>query len=1043
LWQIQNTLGISAKKLNWEGANCTMKKIIHLSDLHFRQKWEESQNLVIDSFFSDLSKQVKGDDRSDVYIAFSGDFVLRGHEAETYGLFLQRFDKSLNELGIPKEQRISVPGNHDVSQDFLKQHWTEHNGVVSQQLDETKFNDYISAQPEIIIGKFKNYNTFETRFAALGINGNTISGAGWNIEDNIGVYCLNTAVFSSGDVEKTNDRGKLSVDTRCLQKWISDCGATAKILIMHHPLDWLTIWSEAQLKATLHNKFALCLSGHAHEQSIYHYVGPGGSLVECSAPPLLTNKNDRLGYAIITVCEKGVIDIQYRQWTRGQLFVTGVDFSGTDDGKVVVKDNTPLIGHVTNDNLYNILEKRWMDALQSFSSQPIVWVDPILSKTNSVSKEDGFDSENSVPLADVISSPKSTIIKAPPQFGLTSLSHYLAKEAWDRDSSLWLYLDSKNIKSHNVDKAVKDELENLGVNIDLVKCIILDSWTDLEKDSFRLLDKLCKSQKDIPVIVMQTVDDSRFLSDTPDEAVSREFEVLYMLPLPRSHVRKVVAAYNEIRHIGDEDNVITKVVSDLEVLNIHRTPFNCLTLLKVSEKYFDESPVNRTQMLEMVLFLLFDMEGIPKYKTKPDVKDCEFVLGHFCEQMIKTSSYSFSREVFLSELRKFCEQNLLELEVEIVFDILYWNHIIIKRATQYCFRASYWIMYFAAKRMYQDKDFANYILADNRYTSFPEIIEFYTGIDRRRDDALEILVDDLRKIYCTVKTKLGLPEGMNPYNSVKWLPSGEDIQRMKEEIKENVLNSGLPISVKDRYADLSYDSTRPYYQSIHQILHEYSVAMLKQSLIATSRALRNSDYVSPERKRELLSEIMKSWQEMSTVIMVLAPILAEKDFASLEGVAFVLGIGFEGTIEEKFEQILMAIPQNIVKFFADDLFSGKMGPLLFEQLAREKSELVRHQLVTLIVRERPLGWRKHVEDYIARISKNSFYLMDLIGTLQSEYSYAFMPPGTVIEIGNLIKMGLAKHDLGIAKPGIDRIKQIANSFLPKRQVDDDMEPKKK
>lgn len=108
------------------------------------------------------------------------------------------------------------------------------------------------------------------------------------------------------------------------------------------------------------------------------------------------------------------------------------------------------------------------------------------------------------------------------------------------------------------------------------------------------------------------------------------FNVLHLLALPRTQIRKVVCEYNKSKDIGEEDIVLSKVVTDLDTLNIHRTPLNCITLLKVSEKHFDESPVNRTNMLEMVLFVLFNLEGIPTYKTKPDLKDCEYVLGCFC-----------------------------------------------------------------------------------------------------------------------------------------------------------------------------------------------------------------------------------------------------------------------------------------------------------------------------------------------------------------------------------------------------------------------------
>ena len=71
-------------------------------------------------------------------------------------------------------------------------------------------------------------------------------------------------------------------------------------------------------------------------------------------------------------------------------------------------------------------------------------------------------------------------------------------------------------------------------------------------------------------------------------------------------MRKIVSDYNDKRHIGENDLVIAKVVSDMRVLNMHRTPLNCLTILKASEARFDDSPVNRTEMIKRILFLLFN-----------------------------------------------------------------------------------------------------------------------------------------------------------------------------------------------------------------------------------------------------------------------------------------------------------------------------------------------------------------------------------------------------------------------------------------------------
>lgn len=536
---------------------------------------------------------------------------------------------------------------------------------------------------------------------------------------------------------------------------------------------------------------------------------------------------------------------------------------------------------------------------------------------------------------------------------------------------------------------------------------------------------------------MHTIDDSKFLSGQNDIKIDRTFKILHLLALPRNQLRKVVSEYNKVREIGAEDAVLKKVVSDLEVLNIHRTPLNCLTLLKVSEKYFDESPVNRTNMLEMVLFVLFNMDGIPTYKTKPDLKDCEYVLGRFCEKLIRQDLYSFSRDAFLNEITAFCKEKLIDLEVDVVFDVLAANNIITKLDLGYIFRSSYWIYYFAAKRMHNDPDFANYIFSSKKYIAFPEIIEFYTGTDRNRIDALQILTKDIRDTCNIVNIKVRLPENMNPFALIQWRPTEEQIQKVQDEISDNVLNSGLPDTIKDQHADRNYNQIRPYNQTIQSFFEEYSLHNLMQNVKASSRALRNSDYVKPEMKKEILNEILRSWDQISKVLLALTPVLAHKGRAEFAGQAFVLSDDFGSTFEERINTIIQANMTNVVGFFKDDLFSSKMGPLLYDHFITESDPNKKHQLALLFVFTRPREWKKHIENYIISLSKNSFYLYDIVNALRSKYRFDFVSPDELKEMSFLIKMCIAKHEFGSKKPGLHEIIKISNQALPKREPENE------
>lgn len=698
--------------------------------------------------------------------------------------------------------------------------------------------------------------------------------------------------------------------------------------------------------------------------------------------------------------------------------------------------NSDELSSATELALYNsilmILENRLMKALSLFSNQPVIWVEPVLSSTNDISQNADDNYESKLELKSIIERPESIIIKSPPQFGLTCLANYFVKEAWF-NHKFWIYLDAKKVRRDEIKKCVNREVKELHLEGKAIDCIVLDSWVSTAPGAKKLLRNLCHEYKDTPIIIMQTIDDGSFKNEEPNEKLNRDFKVLHLLALPRNQIRKVVSGYISEVNIGDEDVVLDKLIKDLDVLNIHRTPLNCITLLKVLENNFDESPVNRTKMIETVLFILFNLNELPTYKVKPDVKDCEYALGRFCEKLMRTEDYRFTRECFLIDIEAFCKEKLLQLEVSVVFDILFSNNIIVKFESDFVFRATYWIYYFAARRMYSDKSFRNYILTDQCFVSFPEIIEFYTGIDRDRADVLEIMIKELAATCDIVKSKVGLPDDLNPLHLATWSPTVESISEMQDLINEDVFKSNLPDSLKDKYADRSYNQLRPYDQSIQNIFHEYSLSILIQKIKASSRALRNSDYVDPDIKRALLIQIITGWKQISVILFALTPLLASKGKAAYEGQSFILDGDFGDTIEKRIGAIFHANPINIVNMFKHDIFSNKIGPLLFDRIHIERDSLAKHLLILLLISEMPLDWKRHIENYISVLPKNSFYLFDTVNALSNMYKFAFASDFELAEIKLLLKMGIAKHEFGGGKPNLLEISKISNKVIPDRK----------
>ena len=232
------------------------------------------------------------------------------------------------------------------------------------------------------------------------------------------------------------------------------------------------------------------------------------------------------------------------------------------------------------------------------------------------------------------------------------------------------------------------------------------------------------------------------------------------------------------------------------------------------------------------------------------MKDCEHVLGYFVEALVREETYEFTRDKFLRVIMNFCNEQVIDVDADVLFDILHSAHVVVSFGSEFRFKFTSWLFYFAAHRMHHDNRFSEFMLANMRYARSPEVIEFYTGVDRQRRDAVKILTKDVRGGISAIRSKCGLPTNLNPLTLLEWKASPENLQRMQDELRDGVADSNLPAQIKDRYADRDYNRSLPYCQSIREVLTGHTMHSLMLSISAASRALRNSDYVvAPEKHK--------------------------------------------------------------------------------------------------------------------------------------------------------------------------------------------------
>ncbi|NCC99661.1 MAG: metallophosphoesterase [Bacteroidia bacterium] len=1001
----------------------TKIKIIQISDIHFEKNQPENNGLVLNAFFDDLKSEFCDSDNT--FCVINGDLVNKG-TANEYEQFYESFIKKLVEY-IPLKNIICNPGNHDFKRSIIENNFNNHQTIADGNYNESDFNDLVKkGKDNILQNKFDEYIAF-CKNKLFKSNCNHY-GFSERVAPEVSIFCLNSALLSYGGYKDINDNGILKIETSSLNEWIQNEIGRTKILLLHHPIEYLTEYYQKEIKSMLRKRdINIVITGHVHDQEIYHISN--NDYISCIAPQFFSDKTELNGYAIYEFEGGVLVNIKYRQWVQRQRkFMAGQAFSGEDTGIITFNNSK---NNNIDDGVLSILESEINTAMRSYSINPI-WSHRYLSTCapNNISKE----KEKQLDYIDIINSHDNYQIIAPPQFGLTCYARYIAKKSWTLNKQLLIYLDCSNIRLSSIESEIKNAIESYKVQVCDIKGFLLDNWRKSIKEPEKILSKIRQNYPDKVINIFSNYDDTIVLKGIDSEESHIGFKQLYLRELNRSAIRTIVKGFNDNDYISEESIVLDRVCLDITDLNFHRTPLNCIQLLLSFKKNFNNRPINRSKVFSYILQLIFNNPGKLFYGSVIDEDDCSYVIGYFCEYLIKGHKESFEEKEFLDETTSFSKDNFVTTNLPDLLQILKNNQIIVVGYdNKLRFRFSCWIYYFAADRMRLNPEFAEYMFSKDHSIYNSDIIEFYTGTDGARKDAIDVLNKELDKLSVVVHKKIGLKDDINPYEHIKWQLNEVKNGITEEHLEENIRKSKLPNEIKDSIADKNYNSIMPYNQTIFNYMEEFELKNLMELTRSASRALRNSLYITPSEKELLSNNIYKAWKEIFRGLFLIAPIMAKTGFAGVGGANFKLTENFPKDYSECLIKIIISMPYNIVLWYKDDVYSDKLTKLFEAYLIECNNDpIVRHTIALLLCYCKPDNWDKLLTKYIDSIHKNSYYLGDLYSNLRNIYALQSVSPKELSQTEKIIKICWAKHNIGSKAIGKSSISKVADNVLPQR-----------
>ena len=281
-----------------------------------------------------------------------------------------------------------------------------------------------------------------------------------------------------------------------------------------------------------------------------------------------------------------------------------------------------------------MFEERFRDTMAIYGDESLVWIDRYFS-VNRFDRSFTFNQKNLYSEDDLIESKKSFKIVTPAQYGLTSFGWHFLLKLWKEKKIFGLFLDCRSIKINKLDRNIERQLSVYGTRKENVGWIVFDNWDLNNKDAKQILTYMKEEFESVPLLILCPMLEKSFVDNENISLFEFSIDTLFMAPMQLSQLRNIVSVYNRKHRIGEEEVVLKRLNDDIQNFNMHRTPLNCISLLEVFSNSFEDNPVNRTEMIERLLRIIFENEEVPNYKSLPDVKDCEFAIGYYCEQMIR------------------------------------------------------------------------------------------------------------------------------------------------------------------------------------------------------------------------------------------------------------------------------------------------------------------------------------------------------------------------------------------------------------------------
>jgi predicted phosphodiesterase len=675
-----------------------MKNILHISDIHSSTRADRGNSQHnLTRILKGLIQDVKNIAAPDT-IFITGDIANSGDTAE-YKQFTDFFLMPLlNELGINIDRVAIVPGNHDSN----RKAWKQTNSLVRDQLCDKYSSEMIDQQLiEYTNDKyppFENFHQFKLNLTQIGARNpikDTFLYYSYEI-DGIGIACLNTAWLAH---EK--DQGRLMIGNHQfdeLLKSIKNC--KNKIILMHHPLDWLHQEDREKISDKIYKSGISCIFfGHMHK----FWISKESRFDQDSVLRIQAGKLDlhedgtNTGYSLICLNENNNFEdgtINFRHWdNKLEKFNPWVERVIEGKMKFSIKDAAPFNSELFFDICRKKKNKINTDLLcnvgfpeNKYKKLTEIFVCPVLTWETTVSEIDASENQKQInikpekiDLNTLLSINESLLLLGGENSGKSTLAkrmaiHFLNKQAEGDITQCFFYFDAKEEQISKNSKFKKNLLGFYFDDIDDASCeekikrkltsnsstILIDSCENLSTYSIKALFDFIRENPDPRYILCSQLSARSDLVEQLNRFENKKFKQLKVEGLKRAHVRELFENWSPSTK-GKSFHTVSQAIKSITNAGMPSNPFVYTMLLSIKERKAAvfKSYMHETDLVENFMEIILE-KHLLILKNDPQYKDLILFLGYIASLMQKSSGLFLSDSemaLAVSDFNKKISQN--------------------------------------------------------------------------------------------------------------------------------------------------------------------------------------------------------------------------------------------------------------------------------------------------------------------------------------------------------------------------------------------------